>query len=166
MPLPRLIAFGGRQRRFGLRQLRLLYVKSQFVELLDGYRCRSLEHEIDPALVLRERNHVANTRLVGDDHRKAVDPHRDAAVRWCAVFQRVEDRPEALGLILHLVPHEREDAFLFGAIVNADTPAAEFVSIPDEVVLLGPNGARIGVEQMLVLGEVTRRTDCGWRPSA
>ena len=51
------------------------------------------------------------------------------------------------------VSHQPEDRCLVVAAVVADAAAAELVAVADEIVLLGPDGAGIGVQQGAVLLE-------------
>src|ERR1044072_9908014 len=69
-------------------QLRLLHV---------GGRAA---HRIDPGLVLREGDHVAEIRLTREHHHHPVDPECDPAVRRCAHAERVEEEAELRALLL------------------------------------------------------------------
>jgi len=61
-------------RPFLCSHVTLLFSQSQadVVELLLIDGVWRLEHEVEAALVLRERDHVADALLVGEDHREAV----------------------------------------------------------------------------------------------
>src|SRR6202011_2791589 len=79
---------------------RLDHSYSELVELfLRDVRRRS-GHRIDPGLVLRKRERVADVRLVEERHRQTVDSRRDAAVRRCAHRERVEQMAKLRPLLL------------------------------------------------------------------
>ena len=62
--------------------------------------CRRAGHRIDAGLVLRERDRVADERLVEERHAEAVDAGRDPAVRRRAHRERVEQESELRALLV------------------------------------------------------------------
>ena len=92
-------------------------------------RRRRLEHRVAPRLRLRERHHLADVRLVGEQRRPAVDAERDAAVRRRAVLERVEDGAELLAHALERLALEQEAALEQVAPMDPDRPAAELPAV-------------------------------------
>src|SRR5215472_5288909 len=70
--------------------------ESQFLELFRIDRRRRARHQVAGALILRERDHVADVGGAGQHHGPAVQSQRDAAVWRRAEFQRIEQEAEAL----------------------------------------------------------------------
>ncbi len=75
---------------------------------------------IETSLVLRERDHVAEVRLSGEDHRHSVDPERDSTVRRRAHGKRVEEEPELRSLLLRCEREETEHLLLDLGLVNPE----------------------------------------------
>src|SRR5262245_30918584 len=81
-------------------RLRLgLQLDPELVELLRCDFARGAAHRIEPGLVLRKRDRVAQVGLARQHHHEAVDAERDAPVRGRAHVQRLEQEAEA-GLLL------------------------------------------------------------------
>jgi hypothetical protein len=80
----------------------------QFTHLLLTHRSRRIHHQVDRLRRLRERNHLAQALRPGQDHRNAVEPERDAAVRWRAVLQRVQEESEARLRLFVDMPSDRK----------------------------------------------------------
>ena len=93
--------------------------------------------------------------LVAEKHHQPVETKRNAAVGWRAVFQRIEQRPKTFGQLIAAIPHQPEYFFLIGALVQADTAAADFETIQCDVVLLRPNFAGVGEQEIVIFLEVT-----------
>ena len=55
---------------------------------------RRRHHQILGLAVHREQDHLADVRLVGNQHHHAVDAGRDAAVRWRTEAEGVDHRRE------------------------------------------------------------------------
>src|SRR5829696_4336542 len=82
--------------------------QAELLELLGLRERRRLEHEVGPGLRLRERHDLADVQLIGEERGPAIDAEGDAAVRWRAVVERLEHRPELLPHRLERVPLQRK----------------------------------------------------------
>src|SRR5688572_22616870 len=71
------------------------YLEMKLLQLLwlDGRR--RTRHQIDGRRRLRERHHLADRVLAGEDGHHAVQAERDAAMRGRAVLERIQEKPEA-----------------------------------------------------------------------
>ena len=67
---------------------------------------------VDAGLRLRERDHLADVLLAGEDRDEAVDADREAGVRRRAEPERVEQEAEALLRVLGVDAEQREDPLL------------------------------------------------------
>src|SRR5262249_41389280 len=105
------------------------------------------------------------------------DAQRDAAVRWRAVVERVEDRPELLAHRLRGLALQGERALEQVAAPDADGPAPELPAVEDDVVLQGTSLSRWvarrgpiriagrGHEERLILGQHPRERVVGGVPA-
>ena len=110
---------------------------------------RRAGHRIQACLVFRERDHVPEVRFAGQQHRHAVDPERDAAVRRRAHRQRVEEEPEPIALLLGRDPQRVEHLLLHLLAMDPDRAAADLHAVAHEVVRLRERRAGIAGEQRL-----------------
>src|SRR6266700_5464636 len=92
-------------------------------------RRRRGRHQVGRRGRLRERNDLANRALVRQDGGDAIEAERDAAVRRRAVFERLEEEPEAEPGLLLADVQQREDAALHPRVVDADAAAADFAAV-------------------------------------
>src|SRR5450755_461426 len=81
-------------------------------ELLGWHPRWRAHHEVLGALVLGERDHLADAVLVGEHADDAVDTGRDPTVRRCAVLERPQDVAEVRLDTLGRVPEQLEQARL------------------------------------------------------
>ena len=82
-----------------------------------------------------------------------VEPQRDPAVRRGAVAQCAEQEAELLLGLLRGQAEQAEDLGLDRRVVTPDRAAAAFLAVDDQVVRLGPDLGRVGVEQGQVFGQ-------------
>jgi len=68
----------------------------QLLQLLLAYSRRRVGHQIDRLRSLGKRNHFAKTRRARKQHDDAVEAKRNAAMRWRAIFERIQKEPESL----------------------------------------------------------------------
>src|SRR5690349_6362459 len=108
-------------------------------------------HGIDPGLVLREDDRVAQVRLAREHHHRPIDAPRNAAVRWRAHPQRVEEEFELCALLLCADPEQVEHARLDLRLVDSEGAAGELVPVAYEVVGERARRAGILVEALLPL---------------
>src|SRR4051812_29466099 len=125
-------------------------IEAKFFQLLRINRRRRPRHEITRLLIFREGDDVADVRGAGEHHGKAVEAQRDAAVRWSAELEGVEQEPEARFRLLFGHAEHLEEARLHLRVVDTDAAATAFVAVDDEIVRLGAYAARIAFE----LGEI------------
>src|SRR6478752_713622 len=105
--------------------------------LLGSDRCRSGRERVVPAAGLGKGDDVANRRGAGQQRIDPVPPEGDAAVRWRAVLERLEQEAELL-LGLRLVqPHDGEDPFLNIPAVDTNRTATDLIAVPHYVVRRG-----------------------------
>src|SRR6266542_68950 len=103
--------------------------ESQLLELACVDRRRSVGHQVAGALVLREGDHVADVRRSRQHHRQTVQAQSDAAVRWSALAQRVQQEAEAPPRFVLAHAQHGEDTLLHPRVVDTDTPAADLATI-------------------------------------
>src|SRR2546423_14493939 len=89
---------------------------------------RRAGHRVEPRLVLREGDGVAQVRLAREDHHHAVDPEGDPPVRRRSHRERVEEEAELHALLLLRQLEDAEDARLEVGLVHPERAAAEPVS--------------------------------------
>ena len=65
-------------------------------QLFRAYRVRSIHHQVLGILIHGEHDDFPYIRFVGQQHDDAIDARSDTAVRRSAVFQRIDQSPEAL----------------------------------------------------------------------
>ena len=137
---------GGRHvRPCGSR--RLDETDAELVELRLRDLGRRTAHRVEPRLVLRERDHVAQVRLAREHHRHAVDAERDPAVRRRAHGERVEQEAELRPLLVGAEREQVEDLRLDVRLVDPERAAAELVAVDDQVVGVRERVAGIVVER-------------------
>src|SRR5260370_16956392 len=68
----------------------------QLPQLLLTHRSGRVDHQVDGFGGLGEGDYLAEARRTSQDHHDAVEAERDAAVRWGAVFEGIEEEPEPL----------------------------------------------------------------------
>ena len=100
-------------------------------------------------MVLRERDHVAQVRLAGQDHRHPVDSERDSAHRRRAHGERVEQEAELRALLLFAHPEQIKDLRLDLGLVDPEAAATELVPVHDQVVGVCERVLRIAGEPVL-----------------
>ncbi len=115
-------------------------------------RRRRLGERVDTAARLRERDHLPDRRLAGEQRGDAVPPERDATVWRGAVGEGVEEEAELLLRLGVVDAHDREHPLLHVAAVDADAAAADLVAVADDVVGVGQGRTGIGLEGVDRLG--------------
>src|SRR5206468_1508269 len=98
------------------------------------------------ALILREGDHITDVRGSRQHHGQAVQTEGDAAVRWSAELQRVEQETETAMRLLLAHAEYGEQSLLHDGIVNTDAAAAALVAVDDQVIRLGQHAARIALQ--------------------
>jgi aryl-alcohol dehydrogenase-like predicted oxidoreductase len=68
----------------------------QFTQLCVAYRCRRIDHHVDRLRRFGERNHFAQRSRARQNHHNAIEPQRNAPVRWRAVLQCIQKEAEAV----------------------------------------------------------------------
>ena len=104
-------------------------------------------HQVGAPGGLGEGDAVADVGQAGVEHHQPVEPERDAAVGRCAVAEGAEQEAELLLGLLGGQAEQREDLRLDLRVVAADRAAAALLAVDDQVVRLGPDLGRVGVEQ-------------------
>ena len=88
---------------FALRRVHLVRRPNadvQFAQLLLGDRRGRLDKQVLSTLGLWKRNHIADLLDAGHQRDKAIEAEGDAAMRWRAVLQRLEQETEFALLVL------------------------------------------------------------------
>src|SRR5580700_5160671 len=121
-------------------------VDAGFLALGGGDRGRGTGQRVGARGRLGEGDDLADRFRAGQEHDHAVPAEGDAAVRWRAVLERVEQEAE-LGAGLFLAqPDYVEDLLLHGLLVYTDRAAADLVAVADHVVGVGQRGAGLSGE--------------------
>ena len=122
----------------------------QFAQLLLVHRAGRIGHQALRALGLGEGDHVADGFGAGHQRDQAIQPERQAAMRWRAVLQGVEQEAEFL-LRFFLADVERvEHLGLHFLLVDTHRAAADFPAVEHHVVGLGHCGTGVAGEQVFV----------------
>ena len=100
---------------------------------------------VGAGLRLRERDHLADVLLAGEDRDEAVDADGEARVRRRAEAERVEQEPEALLRVVGVDAEQREDALLDVGAVDTHRARAELPTVEHQVVRLRPHRQRVGL---------------------
>ncbi len=138
------------------------HADAEQVELRLGDRQGRVRHRVGAGLGLRERDHLADVLLAGEDRDQAVDPDGESAVRRRAEFERVEEETElAIGLLL-VDAEQREDAPLLVALVDSDRTGPELPAVEHEVVGLRANAHRVALEPVHVVRMRLCERMVGW----
>src|SRR5690348_603207 len=87
----------------------LIHPELQLAQLLWIHRRRGACHQVHGLRRLRKRDDLANRRLARQDRDDAIEAERDAAVRRCAVLERVDEEAEAELRLLLAHPQQLED---------------------------------------------------------
>ena len=123
----------------------------QLAELAFRHGAGGLDHEVLPALRLREGDHVADLVHAGHHRHHAVEAEGDAAVRRSAVRERIEQEAE-LGARLLVADSERLELLrLHLRAVDPHGAAADLPAVQRDVVGLREHLAGIGVHERHVL---------------
>src|SRR5438094_4419240 len=146
--------------------LRCLQTDSKLVEPFLCSRCRCSRQRVGAARRLRERDHLANVGLTGEQGDEALDPEGESSMGRCAHSQRFEEPTELCVRLLIGHPHRAEDALLDFLAVDPDRARPELPAVPDQVVVLAESSARVGVDQVLVPLDRTRERVMHERPPA
>src|SRR5713101_6153606 len=111
-----------------------LYCNAELIELIfvDG-RWR-ISHEILSGGGFGEGDDLADGFFAGEEHHDAVDAQRDAAVRRCAVGQRIQEKTEAVAQLLFGEAQRFEQTLLNVLAVDSNAAGTELVAIQNEVV--------------------------------
>src|SRR5687767_13083416 len=99
--------------------------QAEFLELHSLGRRGCIEHRVAARLGLGEGHDLADVRLAREERRPSIDAECDAAVRWGAEFERVEDRTELVAHPFKGLALEQEAAFQQIAPMDPHGPAAE-----------------------------------------
>ncbi len=102
------------------------------LDVVDGRR--GAGQRVSAARGLREGDHFADVVAPGDDRNQAVDAKGDAAVRGCAVLQRVQQEAKALLGLLGVEADDVEDPLLHLSRVDTDRAAADLIAVEHEVI--------------------------------
>src|SRR5437763_3325071 len=139
----------------GLRLLfRLPRRNSQLLQLGIAHRGRRIHHQINGTSGLWEGNYFAQAVGAGEDHHNAIEPKRNAAVRWRAVFERFQKESEA-GAGFFVAHAERLKDFALNILaMNTDRARPKLGSIQHNVVRQRANFAqrRLGVVHGINIG--------------
>src|SRR5215204_2804571 len=101
----------------------------ELLQLLFGDGTGRVHHLVAGGLGLRESHHLADVRLVCEQHEQAVHAWRDPAVRRRAVAERREDRPEPPLSFLTTDPDDVEDLLLQVGAVDPDAPRGQLGAV-------------------------------------
>src|SRR6266478_9642787 len=88
------------------------YCDAQLIELIFVDGRRRIGHQVLGGGGFGEGDDFANGFLSGEEHDHAVNAERDAAVRWRAIGQRVEEETEAAAQLFLAQAESFEKAFL------------------------------------------------------
>lgn len=113
----------------------------EFAELFEVDVGGAVGHEVDGFVVFREGDDFADAVLATGEHGDAVEAEGEAAVRWGAKAEGVEEVGELLLLLFGADAKDGEHFFLEFAFVDPDGAAAEFVAVEDDVVGFGADFA-------------------------
>ena len=129
----------------------------QFAQLCFVNRARCTRQQALGTLCFGEGDDVADALCLGHERDQAVQPKRQAAVRWRAVLQGVQQETELdLGIFGRNLQCG-EDLALHVGTVDTHRATAQFPAVQDHVVSLGD--ARTGVRVHEVLMAVFRRRE-------
>src|SRR5690606_29117878 len=120
-------------RRGRLRRLDQADV--QFAQLLGSNRRRRAHHQIFRTLVEREERHLADVRLVGEQHDDTVDAGSCTAVRRGAVLERVDHAREVRVDLFLRIAGDAEGLVHDVRPVVPDRPRAQLDAVANDVVL-------------------------------
>src|SRR5271154_3583612 len=105
------------QRSLDLRR-RSAHADVQFSELSLADVSRRIHHKIRSRLSFRESNYVANTVRRRHEHRQAIEPEGNTAVRRCAKLQRIQQETELLSCLLRRNTQQAENSRLQFLMMN------------------------------------------------
>src|SRR3954451_19893398 len=137
---------------YGRRDARV-HSNPELPQLAIVHRRRRACERVRTARRLGERDHVADgaeAAQLGDD---AIEPVGDAAQRWRAVAERLEEKAEALPRFFRTYAQRIEHLLLELWRVDTDRPPADLPAVPDHVVGAAAPGPRVGVEVARRCGE-------------
>src|SRR5437016_4631203 len=115
----------------------------QLLEALRRHRRRRLHQEILRLLVHRERDHLADVALAGNEHDDPIDARRRAPVGRRAEPERVQHPTEARLDLLATVPGDGERLVHDLGPVVPDRAARELDPVAHDVVLIGFDRERV-----------------------
>ena len=116
--------------------------------LIDLARC--LRQQVLRALRLRKRYYIAD-RFGASHHRhEPVESERDSAVRWSAVLQGIQQKPEFGARFFRADFQRAKHLALHVFTVDANRAAADFPAVEHPVVRLGDRLRRIGREMIFM----------------
>src|SRR5438876_5058675 len=115
----------------------------QLLEALRRHRRRRLHQEILRLLVHRERDHLADVALAGNEHDDPIDAWRRAPVGRRAEPERVQHPAEARLHLLAAVPGDGERLVHDLGPVVPDRAARELDPVAHDVVLIGFDRERV-----------------------
>src|SRR6188472_1106840 len=126
---------------------------AELAQLLRACESRSARQGVGAARHLRERDDLADVRLVCHEREEPLDPHREPAVRRSAHRERVEEESELRARLVIGHAHRSEDVLLDVRAVDPDRPRPELPAVPDEIVVLAQSVSRIAGDSFLVAGD-------------
>src|SRR5436309_1026298 len=115
----------------------------QLLEALRRHRRRRLHQEILRLLVHRERDHLADVALAGNEHDDSIDARRRAPVGRRAEPERVQHPAEARLHLLAAVPGDGERLVHDLGPVVPDRATRELDPVAHDVVLIGFDRERV-----------------------
>src|SRR5262245_17204657 len=103
--------------------------EAEVLELPGVDRCRRVRQRIRTGLRLRERDHLADVLLAGEQRDETIHANRETCVRRRAVTERIEQEAEAFLRVFRSDPEQREDALLQLGPVNSHAPRAQLPTV-------------------------------------
>ena len=106
----------------------------EFAELLEvGFGGR-LGHHFNATVVFRKCDDIADAVLAGDQHDESVEAEGDAAVRWSAEFEGLEDMAEEELLLFFVHAEHAKHLGLEVGLVDSQAAAADFHAVENDIV--------------------------------
>src|SRR5579863_1278614 len=110
----------------------------QFIQLIRLDLAWRFRHHVNRGGCLRERNHVANRLLAGEQHHHAVDTKRDPAMRWRPIRQRVEKKTESPARLFVRQAEGLKHPRLHVLPMNSDAARTQLHAVQHDIVALRP----------------------------
>src|SRR5438874_1248168 len=122
----------------------------QLAQLLLADRRRRVDEQILAALRFGKCDDVANRIGAAHQRNGAIEPERDAAMRWSAVLERIQQKAEFPPLIFRRNAKCSEHLLLHFRAVNAHRSAADLPTVQHDVVSFCKRLRGLDAEQSFV----------------